>query len=211
MLLPSEVTVLPLNKETLRSLQSLLETMEHAESRFQEVQHQARLRRMYEVMLHPVGLFLAFTAVSVLTLIGVFASWRMTKRLPNLGTLQWSVTFGALVYYIPVLFWAYRREGSENWQPLLWEIHRADEIVLEQQWKPLLSWPEGHPESMLNDKAPQERIWKSITTRKEQIQAEVSRIRLGLEEKEHQERELAQAKQEEGSEGHRERTFIVKA
>jgi hypothetical protein len=166
---------------------------------------------MYEVMLHPVGLFLAFTAVSVLTLIGLFASWRISQRLPTLSSLQWSVTFGALLYYIPVLFWAYRREGAENWQPLLWEIHRADEIVLEQQWKPLLSWPEGHPESMLNDNAPQLRIWKAISTRKEQIQAEVSRIRLGLEEEERHERELAKAEQDEGSGEDGGRTFVVKA
>ncbi len=176
-ILPTPAPTAPEN-EAVQALRQILTALEFAEKRFGEIQHEARLRRLYKNILHPIALFLACMVIGTLLcgVLIVVCSWK--RQLPSLSTLKWSFTFSALVYYVPLLWWTYKRTGEEDWQPLMWEVHRADQIVLEQNWKDLLEWPEGHPEQLLEDGAKQERIDKALQARRAQCQGELSKERL---------------------------------
>lgn len=134
--------------------------LDYAHKDLVQAQVDARIKRLYRGLMHPVSLLLAVVCIGSLTGIGVAFGMQ--------GSVAFSVAI--LVYLLPLLRWAWRSRGEEDLQLFMENIHRSDKAILDLGLRELLVWPTPHPEELIESKADIATLEASLIARQQSLE-----------------------------------------
>lgn len=150
-------------KPSHAEVEEAMRFLQYARSDLREVVMKARIQGLYQRLLRPFSLSLAFLGVGGLTLL-LYSVLRS-------GSASFSLAL--LLYLGPILAWTYRvkRTDGLDLAPFLADIHRSDQAMMDYGERSLLAWPSLHPEEALASPQPPtlDALHSAVTARLEQL------------------------------------------